>query len=116
MNRYTYKNTIEYQKYCIKELLKIKKYDLLNKIRHALNSLKDLFRFKDDIQEYYKLDIRLSNYMPEFYSNSIYEDIYHNNNRFLDMNLNTLNNALFYINKTINAINKKINDLYYTLI
>lgn len=116
MNRYNYQSNIQYQKYCIKELLKIKKENILKKIEYELNILADLFNFKEDIKEYYNLNIRLSDYMPEFYSNSIYEDIYHNNNRFLDMNLNTLNNALFYIKTAIHAINAAINDLYYTLI
>ena len=116
MNRYDYKNSIEYKKYCIKALLKIKKEDLLNKIKYALNNLKELFNFKEEIKKYYNLDIRLSNYMPDFYSNKIYDYLKYNHNKFIDMNINTLNNTLYYLNKTINAINKTINDLYYTLI
>lgn len=116
MNRYDYKNSIEYKKYCIKELLKIKKDNILNKIRDALDILKDLFNFKDDILEYYDLNIKLINYMPEFYANIIYDYLKHDHNEFNYMNINTLNNTLYYLNKTINAINKTINDLYYTLL
>ena len=116
MNRYDYKNSIEYKKYCIKALLKIKKDNILNKITIKLNILKDLFNFKADIKEYYDLNIRLSNYMPEFYSNRIYDSLNYGLNNFADMNINILNNALYYLNKTINAIHNKINDLYYTLI
>lgn len=116
MNRYDYKNSIEYKKYCIKALLKIKKDNILNKIKYALNILKDLFNFKADIKEYYDLNIKLSNYMPSYYSNRIYDYLNYNDNKFNDMNIDTLNNTLYYLNKTINAINKTINDLYYTLI
>ena len=66
MNRYDYKNSIEYKKYCIKALLKIKKYNILNKIRDKLHILKDLFNFEEDIKEYYNLNISLSDYMPAF--------------------------------------------------
>lgn len=116
MNRYDYKNSIEYKKYCIKALLKIKKENILNKIKYALNILKDLFNFKEDIKEYYDLNIGLSKYMPDFYSNRIYDYLNHDHDKFNDMNINTLKDTLYYLNKTINAINKTINDLYYTLI
>lgn len=116
MNRYNYQSNIQYQKYCIKELLKIKKENILQKIEYELNILQDLFNFKEDIKEYMNINIRLSDYMPEFYYTRIYEYLNHKNNRFLDMNLNTLNNALFYIKTAIHAINAAINDLYYTLI
>ena len=115
MNRYD-ENSIEYKKYCIKALLKIKKDNILNKIKDALNILKDLFNFKDDIKEYYDLNISLSDYMPCFYSNRIYDYLKYDHNRFNDMDISTLNNTLYYLNKAINAINETINDLYYTLI
>ena len=116
MNRYDYKNSIEYKKYCIKALLKIKKYNILNKIRDAINILKELFNFEEDIKEDYNLDINLNDYMPAFYSNMIYDYLKYSHNKFINMTINTLNNTLYYINKTINAINKTINDLYYALI
>ena len=116
MNRYDYKNSIEYKKYCIKVLLKIKKDNILNKITIKLNILKDLFNFKADITQYYDLNIKLSNYMPEFYSKIIYDYLKCDHNEFNYMNINTLNNTLYYLNKTINAIHNKINDLYYSLI
>ena len=115
MNRYDYKYSIEYKKYCIKELLKIKKDNIINKIKDTLNILQDLFNFKEDIKEYYNLNLILSNYMPQFYSNIIY-DYLNGHNKFSNMNINTLNTTLYYINKTIKEINKTIDDLYYTLI
>lgn len=116
MNRYDYKNSIAYKKYCIKALLQIKKENILNQIRYALNILKDLVSFKSEIKEYYDLNIRLSNYMPEWCANKVYNYIKHDQNKFMNMNINNLYNTLYYINKAINAITTKINDLYYSLI
>lgn len=116
MNRYDYKESIEYKKYSIKALLQMKKENILTKIKDNLDILKDLFNFKSEIKEYYDLNIRLSNYMPEWYANKVYDYIKHDQNKFMNMNINNLYNTLYYINKAIKAINQTINDLYYTLL
>ena len=117
MNRYNYTNSIEYKKYCIKELLKIKKLNLLKEIYDRLYILKKLFDYKKEINEYYNLDITLTKYMPNFYANKIYDHIkYKSTYKITELPISTLTNLLFYTNKAINKINKQIDDLYYDLI
>ena len=117
MDRYTYKSSIEYRKYCIKELLKSKKLNLLKEVINKLNILKDLFKYKEDIDDYYNLNIKLTKYMPDFYSNVIYDYVnYGSTHRITNLRINNLKELLYYTNKTITAINKQINDLYYYLI
>ena len=116
MNRYTYTNNIQYKKYCIKELLKIKKENILNKIEYSFKILKDLYKFKQEISGYIDIDIKLNDYMPKFYSNEIFNFIKYGEDDYKYCSIKILKNLLFYLNKFINVFNKKINDLYYKLI
>ena len=116
MNRYNYKNSIEYKKYCIKVLLKLKKENILNKIENSFKILNNLYEFKEEISGYININIQLNYYIPQFYSTKIYNFIEYGDNDYKYSNIKTLKNLLFYINKIINVFNQKINDLYYTLI
>ena len=111
MNRYDYKNSMEYKKYCIKEL-----ENILNKIEYLFKILNDLYKFKIDISRYIDIDLKLGYYVPQFYSTKIFNKIKDGNNDYKYCNIEILKNLLFYLNKFINAFNKQIDDLYYSLI